>query len=320
MGCRRLLCGPSESCSGPTESPTAIRPSLVIEGGSSRSTKTSRSDGCNRPDAVRVAVPMLGRPLFFDFTGEPPDPEWIIDGLIERGTVTVLSADSGAGKSLLTSSMIVAMLQRKRWLGRETAGDRAMVVDEENYGRIVRSRFKALGMRNDDRVNLRYFLRLGITLGASDWFELLQGEMAEFEPDLLVIDTAQASTSVEVTDNTAVARLYSNVLRPLADKCAVLLLHHERKPTANSRRHAGYSMMGARQWAGQADAHLSLERLGDVQEEIRNNGTIRKRFPLRLEMPKSRDGASISETVAFVSEHGLDGKPRWLKVEHSAAR
>jgi RecA-family ATPase len=260
---------------------------------------------------------VLGRPLYFDFSGEPPEPDWLVDGLLERGTVTVLSADSGAGKSLLCKSMIVAMLQQRPWLGRSTHGQRAMVIDEENFRRVVHTRFRALGMTNDDRPNLRYFLRLGVQLGQDSWDRLVEEELKEFLPDVLIIDTASAATGTDVMDNSSVARLYSGTLRPLADACAVILLHHERKPQQGGRRHAGYAMMGARQWAGQADAHLALERLGDVESGWTDDGIECKRYPMKLEMPKSRDGMSVSENIVILSQHGTDGRPIRMRVQHA---
>lgn len=250
---------------------------------------------------------MIGRPAAFDFNGPMPPPDYLVDGLVERGTITVLSADSGVGKSLITASIAVAMMQNKPWLGRKTNGTRCMVVDEENFYRVIHGRLKALGMTNEDRPNLRYFLRMGVQLGASDWLERVQAETGHFKPDMLVIDTAAAATNVELNDNTAVAKLYASAIRPLADETAVLLLHHERKPAQGQKRHAGHAMMGARQWAGQADAHLALERLGDMEIERRTDGSIRQRYPLKLEMPKNRDGRGVAEKIVIVSEHEGEG-------------
>jgi energy-coupling factor transporter ATP-binding protein EcfA2 len=261
---------------------------------------------------------MLGRPVLFDFTGKPPDPDWIVHGLIERGTITVLSADSGAGKSLVCKSMAVAIMHETTWIGRPTCGERVMFVDEENFLRVVHGRFSALGMTNDDRDQLRYFLRIGVQLGSADWMERVRAEMDEFRPDILFIDTAAAATSVEVNDNTGVARLFATSLRPLADYSAVVLLHHERKPAQGFKRNAAHAMMGARQWAGQADAHLSIEKLGEVEVDEHPDGSMTKRYPIRLEMPKSRDGDTVNEALAIVSEHDVGSTtPRWLRVERT---
>lgn len=260
---------------------------------------------------------MLGRPIQFDFDRVSSEPDWLVAGLIERGTITVMSADSGVGKSMLAASIIVAGIRGRTWLGRCVNIQRALVIDEENFLRIVTGRLRGLGMTNDDRPNLRYFLRIGVQLGASDWGERVLDEMADWRPDLLVIDTAAAACDVELNDNSSVARLYASVLRPLADSCGVLLLHHERKPQEGAKRHAGHAMMGARQWAGQADAHIALRAVSDkpLVEDL-PGGDQRRRYILHMEMPKSRDGLAVNEQVLIKSEHDAGQTiPRWIRVE-----
>jgi RecA-family ATPase len=258
---------------------------------------------------------MLGRPMTFDFDGPPPEPDWLVQGLIERGTITLLSADSGAGKSMVSASIAVAIIQGKPWNGRPTTGGRVLVVDEENFRRVVHNRLRALGMTNAHRANLRYFLRAGVKLGAEDWGERVQEELEAFKPDLLIIDTAAAATSVDMNDNTGVAALFATTLRPLADECAVMLLHHERKPQQGGKRDAGHAMMGARQWAGQADSHLALEKLGEVHVEPLPGGGVRKRYPIGLEMPKNRDGDAAREKLVILSENDPGCPVKWIRVE-----
>lgn len=246
---------------------------------------------------------MLGRSVHFDFDGPPPNPDYLVDGLFERDTITMMSADSGVGKSMIMKSIVVAGMQGKPWLGRKTNFKRAMVIDEENPLRVVTTRLRAFGMTNEDRANLRYFLRLGVQLGGGDWAERVRDEMDAFHPDLLVIDTVAAATDVDMNDNSNVAKLYARALRPLANGTAVVLLHHERKPATGTKRNAGHAMMGARQWAGQADAHVALEKLGDVQIEPAKDGGEIHRYAMQLEMPKDRDGGATKEKVALLSYH-----------------
>ncbi len=264
---------------------------------------------------------MLGPALSLNFDEPPAAPDWLVEGLIERETVTVMSADSGVGKSIICNGLTVSMVQGRSWLGRQTYGERVVVIDEENFARVIRRRLQAFGMTNADRENVLYFSRIGTSLGEGDWFTKTEETLQRFAPDLLIIDTAAAATAVDVNDNTAVARFYSQVLRPLAYYCAVILLHHERKPAtgaAGGKRHAGHAMMGARQWAGQSDAHIALEVMGEFEETEQDDGTLLQRHAIRLEMPKSRDGASKSALTHFAvtSLKETDGQTlRWLRLD-----
>lgn len=261
---------------------------------------------------------MLSPALPLNFDEAPAPPDWLVDGLIERETITVMSADSGVGKSIICQGLTVALLQGQPWLGRDIIdAERVVYIDEENFARVVRRRLQAFGMTNEERANLRYYCRIGVQLGDGEWMQRTEETLATFGPDLLVIDTAAAATTVDVNDNDSVTRFYSRILRPLASYCAVILLHHERKPAEGGKRHAGHAMMGARQWAGQADAHLALSLAGEFEDEEQDDGSTLQRHPLKLEMPKSRDGASKAAQTYFSvrSEKGPDGTSKWMRLE-----
>ena len=255
--------------------------------------------------------------LRFDFEAAPEPPCYIVDGLIEPGTVNVLSGDTGTGKSWFALGLVVAALRGEPWLGREVRGSRMLVIDEENPQPVIRARLRALGMTNDDRAALRYYSRNGISIGADGDTEWLRRVAQEHAPDLIVIDTAMAATSVpDVNDNSAVVVLFKH-LRALAEEAeaAILMLHHERKPQANQSRDTGQAMMGARQWAGQADAHLTLRFVGRevTPGEIEHE---RHRTVATLQVPKLRDGVPPPpETVAITSEKDERGWLAWAHVE-----
>jgi RecA-family ATPase len=202
-------------------------------------------------------------PVTFDFEHDAEPPDWLVDGVIERGTVMVLSGDTAAGKSLIADALTVAVLQGAEWLGREAQQGRVLYVDEENHRRLVRDRLKAFGLSNDERDGLRYFLRAGVALGDTAWNSWLAAETQEHRADLVIIDTASSTTSHDVNDNSKVAQLFRDALRPATlSGAAVLVLHHERKTTGEWPRNASQAMLGARQWAGQADGHLAVRAAG----------------------------------------------------------
>lgn len=246
------------------------------------------------------------RPLDFDFDSPPLAPRDVVAGRLERGAITVLSGDTGAAKSILSGALVVAAAEGSDWIGRAVTARRTLVLDEENPERLVRARLRALGMTNDRRESLRYFNRIGATLGADDWIPWLRHEALEHRPDVVVIDTATAATAAEVNDNDGVARLYG-ALRPLAAELdmAIMLLHHERKLAAGTTRDPGLAMMGARQWAGQADTHMAIAVAGPLVEEGAESGHRRLRRAFTLRLPKSRDGEpDYTEAVSVVSEKG----------------
>lgn len=257
--------------------------------------------------------------LALDRELEPPDH--LVDGWIERGTVTVLSGDTGAAKSFCALDLAVRIATgADEWLGRQIArrDGRAVVIDEENPQRLVRSRARALGLTVEAQDRVRYYHRLGVQLGAqgADWTEWLQHELDSAPADLLVIDTGIAATAPEINDNDQVAALYVRHLRPLACECdvAVLMLLHERKPQEGVRTNRSQATMGARSWIAQADAQLTLRPSGAGEERrLDDDGyAYEKRFT--LEVGKLRDGGGeIAEALRISST--LDANRTLLMAE-----
>jgi hypothetical protein len=75
--------------------------------------------------------------------------------------------------------------------------------------------------------------------------------------------------------------------------------------------------MGARQWAGQADAHITLTVESEFVTETADNGTetTRRTFKLRP-AEKDRDGRENGpRRVAVTSERDAESRYAWMRVE-----
>lgn len=250
-------------------------------------TAAKRADEAGKPlRAVKVA------PEAFDFDQPLPEPDWLLTGLLERATVNVCSGDTGAAKSIHWQDATVRIARGEEWLGRRTRRGRVLYVDEENPARVVHTRLPALGMTNADRERVRYYRRKGIRIGVDKWTQWAREECEDFAPDLVVIDTAMAATNAEASENDSVVALYTETLRPLAEDygAAVVVLHHERKPGAQEKRNASFAMMGARQWAGQSDVHMTLTPVGKYTETPRDEGGFDTHKEFRFAVAKGRDG------------------------------
>lgn len=249
------------------------------------------------------------RPLELDPDAPPEPPDYLVDGRIERGTVTALAGDTGTAKSFTAQSLVIATVERRdAWLGRrlKPGEGRVLVIDEENPRRLVGARLTALGLTTANKGRLRYFHQQGVRLGDGESNEWLRAELEAHPADLLVIDTATAATAVDLLDNTEVTRLYADVLRPLAAQfgLAIVLLLHERKPgPGGSAGPRSMRSLGARSWIGQADSQLILSRSGEGTEETQADGTIALQTRFTLDVGKLRDGGGANrEALTVTSE------------------
>ena len=229
--------------------------------------------------------------LDFDFEVPPEPPSYMVDGLFERGTVNIVSSDTGAGKTWLSCSLIAAALGKTEWLGRSVEARRLIAIDEENPAAVIRARLRALGVTNEQVDCLRYSSRQGVSLGEAGWNAWLLGQAVEHGADLILVDTVMAATNIsEVNDNTEAVSIYKG-LRAIAEEAdlAVVLFHHHRKTQAGRPRGGGQAMMGGRQWAGQADAHLTLQKKPTASEEV-ELAKGESRFKIELRVEKLRNG------------------------------
>jgi RecA-family ATPase len=95
--------------------------------------------------------------------GDPPEREWLVDGLIPMGTVTFISGDGGVGKSLLGQQLVMAAALGARWCGRPVlqTGSIALFC-EDKADEIRRRAIKIAGalqvQRDDPRLGAAEFM------------------------------------------------------------------------------------------------------------------------------------------------------------------
>lgn len=265
------------------------------------------------------------QPLALDLDAVPDPPDWLVHGVIERGTVAMFAGDTGAAKSLTTASLIVAALQGSDWLGHRTEIGRVLVIDEENPKGLVLGRLRALGLTNDEAERLRYFNREGFDIGSPETDGRLAALLEDFKPDLVVVDTLMSATATaDINSNSDAVRMMKQ-LRALAQTsaCAVLILHHERKATMDGAHSAGSSQqtMGARQWIGQADALITIARESDMASEPTDSGGVKLRRTFKFRpAEKDRDGRpSQHRRLAVESEKDDAGRLLWMTVTDEGA-
>lgn len=244
------------------------------------------------PASSATAQPAAGQWMTLDLLSTPEPVSYLVGDYLAAGEVGILSADTGMGKSILAAALVAAALAGRPWIGRGIAARRVMVIDEEQPGRVVTSRLRALGVLPDQLDRLMYSRRQGVQLGdCGPWDAWLEQELTKFNPDLVIVDTLAAATAVaDINDNTEAVRIMG-ILRGIAERhdAGVLVAAHHRKGTAGE---GGHALMGARQWAGQADAHMVLTHpRGGVKREEQEDGAIRtQRTIVHASVEKLRDG------------------------------
>jgi hypothetical protein len=186
------------------------------------------------------------------------DRDWLWDGYLAAGSVTILTSQWKAGKTTLVTGLLQCMKAGVPFLDRKVRPSTALVVSEES---TAQWQARLLAMPLDSHVQLlsRPF-RMRPTI--HEWTNLIDfaaGQAENRSLDLFVVDPL-ATFLPGRCENDAATLLES--LQPLhrltAAGAAVLLLHHPRKASAEE----GHAARGSGALLGFVDIVLELNRIG----------------------------------------------------------
>lgn len=183
-----------------------------------------------RPPEIRGVL----RPVCH--SDEAPAVEWLVEGFLSRGAVTMLAGAPGSGKSLLAQSLAAAAVSGRgsvAGIGVEPA--RVCIVDGENGEDLIQRRFTALGLEAAAwGTRLRVFAAEGFDL-VSD-LEQLDATLSANPCDLLILDAWVSLWTGSEASVDAVKQCFGG-LRELSrtHRVGTVLIHHTTKGTTTYR-------------------------------------------------------------------------------------
>ncbi len=226
---------------------------------------------------------------------EPEPTSWRLDGWLPEGTVTLLSANGGVGKSNLSLQLGVALTQGAPFMGVVTAPSKVLVLSGEDEARTVH--FRVANICADQGLQLHELRNRLVVYDltqadcvlwrdghVTDRMQWLADTAVRTKAQVIVIDNASDVFADNENDRTAV-RGFMRALNLIAHVtgAAVLLLAHVDK--ASVRSGAGMDSMttfsGSTAWNNSARSRWAMYRdeqavvlrhekcnLGPLQEPI----------------------------------------------------
>ncbi len=231
--------------------------------------------------AVSRARPLPGLDLGRLARPVPP-PRWLVEGLMTRGTLTVLGAKPGVGKTWLSGDLALAVALGRPFLGHHVPSPgRVLYLDAENGEHLALRRLRQLGARPDqlgDR--LRYSTEPVVLTQGPDVARLLV-TFQEHRPDLVIVDTLASHAPAAESDTESMAGFLADVWAAArTGDAALLLLHHLRKGLQGSGKDDPLdSFRGAGHLLGAADRAWILEPLSPGQPKFILRDVKPREFP-----------------------------------------
>ena len=242
-----------------------------------------------------------------------PDPEYLIESMIELGAVTQLEGAYGSGKSFLAFDWACCIASGKSWIGHPVQQQRVLYVAAEG-GKGYKKRFKAWKQHNspwNPKKNLDLYIKPLQILDNGD-FNWLTNLVASEDYGVVFIDT-QARCTVGVDENSAKEMgIYVDRLFKLRDASGpglttIVNVHHQGWDKGHGR--------GSTAVPSGADAIFTLEAKSDdphvmttLKHKKTKDAAMHDDIYLVLEEKEEADSCVLVETerVETDKEHGPD--------------
>lgn len=187
-----------------------------------------RESLANGTDLSSVRFSLVPKPLS-ELNAEIGDVDWIWEGFLAKGHITLLSAFWKSGKTTLVAQLLKCIAAQKPLAGKEVKQSKVLILSEESEALWARRR-EEFSLSGNVWIISRPVKQ---KLNDGEWVALLK-EIADLcrqkEVDLFILDTLSGFWAVD-NENDA-ARIMSALLplnHLLGQNVSVLLVHHFRK-------------------------------------------------------------------------------------------
>jgi len=149
----------------------------------------------------RTQAPQTKRLTFEDLLdSESEAMDWLVSGLLPVGETVLLCALPKVGKSKLAIDLAFSVATgESRFLGQETKQGKVLLITPDASKMSLKQELTKRGFRKQDSPNLHIFPEWSI-----DQMAVLEEELENFRPDLVVIDSLKKITAgKEISENSA---------------------------------------------------------------------------------------------------------------------
>jgi hypothetical protein len=204
------------------------------------------------PESEQGKTPREPRIRFYkpsELVAYEPDANAVLVGdcHIMRGEVSVIGGEPGVGKSTVATELGVCGATGTDWLGLPVKVKfKTLIIQNENGRYRLRSEYMArgLGAEIDEHILVSEPPPYGMTLTNPEFLEDVRAMIDSFRPDIVVFDPwNSAARDDKAADYSAAFEALKSLLPTGADRPALVIVAHTRKPQPQDKRAGGSSIM-----------------------------------------------------------------------------
>jgi RecA-family ATPase len=231
-----------------------------------------------------------------------PQPEWVVDGLVQRGSVNLFVGDAGSKKTYALMDLATCVAAGMPWLGRATRQTGALLIDEESGQERVQRRLAQLLKGHgvgDMQPPIQAVSYAGWNFLKAEMARRLRAALAKARAGLVVIDgLAQVMPGGDENSVRDTALVFGHLRRAAAASgAAVIVIHH-------ANRQGAYR--GSSHLKGAVDVMVMLE-----------SDAMRETITFRVVKTRERRGETFRAKLLL--EEGEDGEVRAARLAQEMA-
>jgi len=223
----------------------------------------------------------------------------------------ILAGEAGAGKSMLTYTLSMALASGILWLERPLEAQRVLYCDEENpyWTRRQYARWAYRGLGCPPKATLAKNLWLEplqlTNAGPGGWQSRLCQLAQAHKPNLIIIDTATPACHIDDENDNgeatrAVTKLRGAMLNA-APGCSMIVLRHARMEPESGK----YKPRGATAWIGATDCTLLHSN---------TRGQPATKDPAKAGLRNTK--LAVGKVRAFGLREPIYINPHWIETEN----
>lgn len=186
--------------------------------------------------------------------------EWIVESLIPRHGVTIISGIPGSYKSYISLHIAQCASSGLKVFNRfNTTKINVLIIDEEEHESILQKRIRQ--MKIDKKSGVFFRVLKGFTTSNEDQMNGLLEFIAKKKIKLVIFDSFRKILKGNENDSEAVNEVHLNYKKIVAGGASVITLHHHRKSQQGQNKDDDYDeeIRGSTDILGSAECHLKIK-------------------------------------------------------------